>query len=154
MSQNAAQFFSKARQYLVVGASSNPTKFGFRVLNWYKRHSLPVIPINPMSPEISGIKTSGDVHEAWERIESAGVDHDGVSISFITPPEITRSVLESIKSNTSLLQNIKGVWYQPGSYDSKVIELSRELAVNSILAYGDCILVQGEQLLGEDIAKL
>ncbi|KAH3679812.1 hypothetical protein WICPIJ_008499 [Wickerhamomyces pijperi] len=150
MSQNPAQFFSKTRQYLVVGASSNPIKFGFRVLHWYCRHSLPVIPINPSSREIHDIQTSDNVHDAWNRIVKSGVNYDGLSISFITPPNVTRDVLQSIKNDdTQLSEKIKGVWFQPGSYDSKVLQLAQELGIGSVLAYGDCILVEGESLLRE-----
>jgi predicted CoA-binding protein len=45
----SALSFFKATEFAVVGASADPTKFGNKVLKWYRYHQLPVIPINPVS---------------------------------------------------------------------------------------------------------
>ena len=54
MKSKIISFFSSSRQYAVAGASNNPSKFGYKILNWYILHDLPVIPINPKEQEILG----------------------------------------------------------------------------------------------------
>jgi predicted CoA-binding protein len=44
----SALLFFKAAEYAVVGASADPSKFGNKVLKWYRSQSLNVIPVNPV----------------------------------------------------------------------------------------------------------
>lgn len=44
----SANNFFLAKHFAVAGASTNPSKFGYKVLAWYKQHDLPVTPINPV----------------------------------------------------------------------------------------------------------
>ncbi|KAH3674616.1 hypothetical protein WICMUC_003162 [Wickerhamomyces mucosus] len=142
MSTNISNFFSSSRQYFVVGASSNPSKFGYKVLKWYSDRSLPVVPINPTSSQILGISTSKDINEAFEKLEEG---NQGVSVSFITPPNVTNSVLNSIKDEFK--KTLKGVWFQPGTFDENTISKSQELGIETIVAFGDCILVLGDSYI-------
>jgi predicted CoA-binding protein len=43
------QFFQSSR-FIIVGASNEPHKFGYKVMTWYKQHKLPnIIPMNPVT---------------------------------------------------------------------------------------------------------
>ena len=71
------------------------------------------------TPDISNYKTSGV---------------DGLSISFLTPPAVTVATLEEIGKIDGFDKVIKGLWFQPGSYDNEVLELAENLA-NSTKLY-------------------
>lgn len=135
-------FFSPQRVYAVVGASSNSSKFGYKVLKWYVDHELPVVPVNPTSSSILDLPVSPTLIDAISYIKGTYPDNDGVSVSFITPPSVTYDVLESVE-DAGLQDVIKAVWFQPGAYDSAVISKARELKINPIIEHGDCILASG-----------
>lgn len=55
---SANDFFLSAR-FAVAGASSDPAKYGHKVLSWYQRHNLHVTPINPVSQSQERIAQDG-----------------------------------------------------------------------------------------------
>lgn len=146
-------FFGSSRQYVVTGASSNPSKFGFKILLWYISHDLPVVPINPKSKEILGQEVVPSIIPAVEAIKGKKdlgshklANADGLSISFLTPPNITVATLQEIASVEGYQNVIKGLWFQPGSYDGTVIEEAKKIGLFDLVVFEDeCILVRGEE---------
>ncbi|KAH8911572.1 hypothetical protein BR93DRAFT_924254 [Coniochaeta sp. PMI_546] len=115
------------------------------VFAWYAAHSLPVTPINPTTPEIS---VSGTAHKTVSSL-SALPDPKQTSVSIITPPKATLSVLREAKE-----LGIPAVWMQPGSFDDEVLAFARsdEAGFKGVVAgdggrgsEGWCILVDGER---------
>ncbi|CCH40631.1 hypothetical protein BN7_165 [Wickerhamomyces ciferrii] len=136
-------FFSAARVYAVVGATPNETKFGYKVFNWYLARELPVIPVHPSATHILHVPTSQDIALAIKRANEEYPNNDGISISFITPPKVSESVLNEIETK-QLKDQIKGVWFQPGAYNEEVLGVARHLGIDPIVENGDCILVSGD----------
>lgn len=145
-------FFGSQREYAVLGATRNSSKFGFKILNWYVNHDLPVVPINPKEEEILGQKVVPSIIPVLVAISEkkdipphalSGVD--GLSISFLTPPRITLSTLDEIGSLPDYRNLVRGVWFQPGSYDQPVLDKVAELGLSDRAVHADeCILVRGE----------
>ncbi|KAK6459490.1 CoA-binding protein [Scheffersomyces xylosifermentans] len=153
MKTKIKSFFGASRQYAVAGASNNPSKFGFKILSWYVTHDLTVIPINPKEKEILGQPVISSVTEILQAIKD-GKDLDiyklskvdGLSVSFLTPPHITTSTLKLIASVPGYEELIKGLWFQPGSYDQEVIDTAKEIGLYEKAVYEDeCILVRGDE---------
>ena len=46
--------FLNGSAYAVVGASSNRSKYGNKILRCYLQHGLQAVPVNPVDPEIEG----------------------------------------------------------------------------------------------------
>lgn len=146
-------FFGPTRQYLVAGASNNPTKFGYKILNWYLAHDLNAIPINPREEVILDQKVVPSVTEVLQSLKNhqdlAGYKlsaSDGVSISFLTPPKITVATLDEIAKVDGYRDLVKGLWFQPGSYNQDVVDKAELLGLYDIVVYEDeCILVRGEE---------
>lgn len=146
-------FFGASRQYAVVGASKNPSKFGFKILSWYVSHSLPVVPVNPKETVLLGETVVPNVTELLKSVEKKHVieghdfsHKDGLSISFLTPPAITTQTLEAISAFQGYKQAIKGIWLQPGSYDQQVLNKVQEIGLADVTIEEDeCILVRGEE---------
>ncbi|KAJ9098006.1 hypothetical protein QFC19_006558 [Naganishia cerealis] len=153
MKPRIKNFFGAARQYVVSGASNNPSKFGFKITLWYVAHDLPVIPVNPKEKEILGKEVIPSAEEVLKLvIEAKDVgEHklsqvDGVSISFLTPPSVTASTLKQLSTVEGYKNAIKGLWFQPGSYDREVIAVSEQIGLFDRVVYEDeCILVRGEE---------
>ncbi|CAI5757050.1 unnamed protein product [Candida verbasci] len=147
------QFFGPNRQYAVAGASNNPSKFGYKILNWYLQHDLSAIPINPREHEILGQSVISNISEIIKAIDSKTNLNDyniskvdGLSISFLTPPSITVQTLKEISQVENYQNVIKGLWFQPGSYDQEVLDEAEKIGEFGKVIYQDeCILVRGEE---------
>lgn len=146
-------FFDSGRQYAVVGASKNPSKFGFKILSWYVSRDLPVVPVNPKEPEILGQSVVSSVTKILQALASKqDIDHhklsqaNGLSISFLTPPAITLHTLEEIASFPDYKTLVKGLWFQPGSYDQLVLDKAQKIGLFDRTVHEDeCILVRGDE---------
>ncbi|KAB5545895.1 CoA binding domain-containing protein [Coniochaeta sp. 2T2.1] len=140
-------FFSSP-SFAVVGASSNPDKYGHKVFAWYTSHSLPAHPINPSTPQIS---VSGTNYATIPSL-SALPDPKNTSVSIITPPKATLAVLKEARG-----LGVPSVWMQPGSFDDDVLKFAREGEAKDggfkAVVAGDggrggegwCVLVDGER---------
>ncbi|KAL1956116.1 hypothetical protein VTO42DRAFT_7635 [Malbranchea cinnamomea] len=134
------RFFSSPR-FAVAGASTDPTKFGYKILAWYHQHSLPVTPLNPKSPEI---KLPSKSYPTVQSASSLPAPTE-TSLSIVTPPKVTLQVLREAKE-----VGIPAVWLQPGTYDDEVIQFAKnnfEAAVGGQGGAGSegwCVLVDGE----------
>ncbi|KAL7955162.1 CoA binding domain-containing protein [Trichoderma compactum] len=147
----AKRFFSSPL-FAVVGASSNPAKFGHKVHAWYLNHDLPVTPINPASKTVTvndeDYPTVPDVKSLLKPTET--------SVSIITHPGITINVLKEAKS-----VGIPAVWLQPGTFDKDVLDFALADGTFEAVVYGDggrgsegwCVLVDGGKAL-KDAGKL
>lgn len=173
-------FFRPHAVYVVTGASTDPSKFGYRILGWYAQRSLPVVPVNPKSPVIFGLpslKTVEQVYsETWAEgaaahghlnptyikddnssaddssslpppLKSAKEYVDSISISFVTPPKVSIGIVDSIASNPDLKSLVKAVWFQEGSFDDSVLEAAKNAGIETIIAHGKCILIEGQRSL-------
>ncbi len=118
--------FLQAKRFGVVGASTDRTKYGNRVLRCYQQKGLAVVPVNPKEREIEGLSCAASVAE---------LPDDVTSISVITPPAVTEQVVEA-----AIQKGIKNVWMQPGAESPKGVERCREAGIN-VIADGSCILV-------------
>jgi predicted CoA-binding protein len=169
----AARAFFTAPYFAVVGASSDPSKFGHKstssspvhslspsphpfssapspspkltntVFAWYIHHSLPATPINPSAPSITANSQS---YPTLPNL-SALPHPTETSVSIITPPKVTKKVLEEAKK-----LGIKGVWLQPGSFDDEILKQAledwSEAGVGGDGGRGGegwCVLVDGER---------
>lgn len=153
MKPKIKSFFGASRQYVVAGASNNPSKFGFKILLWYVSHGLSVIPINPKESEILGQPVVKSIPEVLKSL-SAGKDinqyklssADGLSVSFLTPPHITVQTLKDIAEVPEYKSLIRGLWFQPGSYDQEALDTAEALGLlEKVVHQEECILIRGEE---------
>jgi predicted CoA-binding protein len=109
-----------------VGASTDRSKDGNKLLRVYQQNKMDVVPINPTATEVEGLT-------AYPDLASAPGPFDGVSI--ITPPKVTERVVDE-----ALGLGIKHLWMQPGAESESAIQAA-ETAGASVIAHGPCILV-------------
>ena len=153
MTTKIGTFFGPSRQYAVAGASNSPHKFGYKIFDWYLARDLKAIPVNPREKEIIGqpvvhnIETILNTLKAKEDLDIYQLSaKDGLSISFLTPPEITLATLGEIASGEGYQDLVKGLWFQPGSYSERVIQKASDLGLLNKTVYQDeCILIRGDE---------
>lgn len=104
----------------VIGASSNPRKFGNRAVRAFRRQGYTVFPINPNEPEVEGLKTYRSVLDVPGAIDMA---------TFYVPPDIGAKVMIEVAQ-----KGIPEVWLNPGSESDALVELARRLKIQPIQA--------------------
>lgn len=120
------KIFLESKSFAVVGASSNRTKYGNKVLRCYLQHNLKVYPVNPNEIKIEGQECFKDVSQ---------LPQDVKSISIITPPKITEKIVEQ-----AIKKGIQNIWMQPGAESPAAIQKCTENNVN-VIGDGSCLLV-------------
>jgi len=118
--------FLAAEVFGVVGASAKPHKYGNKVLRCYLQNGRRAIPVNPVEKEIEGVPCVASVD-----LLPTGVK----SISVITPPQATRTVVE-----LAIRKGIENIWMQPGAEDAAAIAQAEQAGLN-VIADGSCVLV-------------
>jgi predicted CoA-binding protein len=160
----ATKTFFLSPRFAVAGASADTSKFGYRgrlnpsstdvvtniltsqiaVLAWYHVHGLPVTAVNPKRPEI---KLPSRTYTAIDSPASLSAPSQ-TSLSIITPPPVTKKVLEEAKA-----AGVPAVWLQPGSFDTEALEYAKanfRAAVGGeggVGGEGWCVLADGESVL-------
>jgi len=125
MQQRIEQFLDGS-PHAVVGASRNPSKIGYLVLQSYLQNDRMVYPVNPNADKIDGLVTYPDLPSMPE------VPY---GISIITPPHISETIVEQAGAI-----GVKNIWLQPGAESELAISRAAELGMN-VIAGGPCILV-------------
>jgi predicted CoA-binding protein len=109
-----------AKTVAVIGASSNPRKFGNRAVRAFRRQGYTVVPINPHELEVEGLKTFKSVLDVPGTIDMATI---------YVPPEIGEQVIEEIAR-----KKIPEVWLNPGAESDALIARARALDIQPIVA--------------------
>ena len=104
------------KNWVVIGATDDKSKFGYKILKKLKDKGYSVCGINPKYNEIEGIKIYNNINEIKENIDVANI---------IVNPNIAITMLDDIKN-----KGIKNVWFQPGSFNDEVLEKAKSLGLN------------------------
>ena len=105
----------------IVGASSDPHKFGNKAVKAYLKQGYEVYPVNPKGGEIAGCQVYPSVADVpVERLDR---------ITVYLPPAVGITMLEEFaaKEHGDLLLN-------PGSESDELLEKARELGLEPIVA--------------------
>lgn len=114
------------KNWAVVGVSPNEEKFGFKVFDALKKHEYIVYGVNPRYDEVRGEKIYDELDAVLEKIEC---------INFVVNPKITYKMIEKLNPS-----QVEYLWFQPGAYDDKVIELGKSKGFNMV--HDSCVLVE------------
>ncbi|KAJ3868839.1 CoA-binding protein [Lentinula novae-zelandiae] len=124
--------FFHSPAYAVVGASKDQTKYGTKVLQWYKAREMDVTPVHPKESELEGITAVKSIEE----LSSPST----TSISIITPSKITLALLQKAKE-----LNVPALWIQPGASDRDCIQFIKDNdMVDKVIYGGSCVLTEGD----------
>ncbi|MEA2056428.1 MAG: CoA-binding protein [Patescibacteria group bacterium] len=98
--------------YAVVGASTNPDKYGHKVLSSLLDSGCKVTPINPNADKILGQAVYPNLLSCPDKIDL---------VIFVVPPKITLQILQEVKD-----LGISKVWMQPGSESKEAIKFCQD----------------------------
>ena len=104
----------------VIGASSNPRKFGNRAVRAFRRQGYTVVPINPHEPEVEGLRAYKSVLDVPGPIDMATI---------YVPPDVGEQVIEEIAK-----KKIREVWLNPGAESEALVARARALDILTVVA--------------------
>jgi len=110
--------------WAVIGANTNPDKYGNMIYKKLKKFGYTVYPVNPNFEEIEGDKCYKDLSSLPEVPEV---------IDMVVSPKRGAEVIEEAAK-----VGVKNIWLQPGTYDNKIMDLIEEKGLNAVQA---CVLV-------------
>lgn len=108
-----------AKIVAVIGASTDPRKFGNRAVRAFRRHGDTVVPINPHATEVEGLKAYASVLDVPGPIDVATI---------YVPSHIGERVIEEIAR-----KKIPEVWLNPGSESDALVARARALDLQPIV---------------------
>ncbi len=114
------------KNWAVVGATQNTSKFGYKVFKKLKQHGYNVYPVNTEYDEVEGSK-------CFPSIEAIEADIDVVSM--IVNPVRGLGILKKAEG-----KSIKQIWCQPGAESDELIEFAKTKGIEII--FNRCVLVE------------
>ena len=109
----------------VVGASNDPAKYGNVIVRNLAAKGYTVLPVNPKEEAIAGLPAFPNL---------AAVPGPVHLVNVVTPPGVTRGVLEEVAR-----LGLPAVWLQDGSYDEACLEVVATAPFRTV--YEACIMV-------------
>lgn len=114
------------KNWAVVGATEDTSKFGYKVYKKLKNHGYNVYPVNPKFETIEGEKCYHSILDINDSIDV---------ISLIVNSKIGLEVIENASK-----KGIKNIWCQPGAESQELIENAKAYGMKII--YNECVLVE------------
>ncbi len=118
--------FINQRVWAVVGASTDPDKFGHQIFRDLREAGYTVYGVNPRGGEIEGQKLYPALSDLPER--PAVVD-------IVVPPAVTEEIVRQCAQ-----LGLKRVWMQPGSESDAAIRFCQEHDIKVV--YLTCAMIQ------------
>ncbi|MEJ5256727.1 MAG: CoA-binding protein [Fervidobacterium sp.] len=115
------------KKIAIIGATTNPEKFGNIVLKDLLKKGYDVLPVSPRYDFIEGLKV-------YKSVEELPVDTE--LIVFIVPPEIG---IEELKKAYGT--GFRKFWFQPGAESPEILEYAKTLN-DAEFSFIKCIMVQ------------
>jgi len=106
---------------MVVGASTNPAKFGNKAIRAYLRQGHTVLPVNPRADQIEGLTCYHTIGEVPGPIDRA---------SIYLPPKLGMEAVDELARRG----DVKELWLNPGAESLELIEKARRLGFDPITA--------------------
>lgn len=110
----------QGKSVAIIGASSNPNKYGNIAVKAWRDQGFTVYPVNPSADEIEGLKCYPSILDIPDPVEYA---------SMYLPPKHTYHVLDAIAR-----KGVETLYLNPGTADDSVRDRVKELGINAIEA--------------------
>jgi uncharacterized protein len=123
--ENLISDFIQRRIWAVVGASTNPGKYGNIIFRRMIANGYRVYAVNPRAGEIDG-------HPFYPNL--AALPEKPEVVDVVAPPKMTEAILREAAA-----LGISRVWLQPGAESPEAIRLGEALGL--CLVYNSCCMV-------------
>lgn len=125
MDANLIDEFMKQKIFAVVGASSNPEKYGYTITKNLLDRGYKVYPVNPRLPELLGLK-------CYKSLSALPEKPDVVDV--VIPPKMTEQLVNEV-----LKLGLTRVWMQPGAESTAAVEFCEKNGIKVI--HGACVMM-------------
>ena len=115
-----------ARTFAVVGASTNPEKYGYKIYVDLKRAGKTVYPINPRAAAIDGDTCYPSI---------AALPALPEVVVAVIPPTLTEKLVEELSA-----AGVRNLWMQPGAESAAAVAKAEALGIATVHG-GPCIMV-------------
>lgn len=116
---------SAGKSVAVIGASSDPAKYGNKAVRAYLRQGWTVYPVTPKPEPIEGLKTYASIKEIPGKVNRATI---------YLAPALGIKVLADIAA-----KRVDEFFVNPGAESDELLEAARELGLEPIVA---CSIVE------------
>lgn len=130
------EIFERTKNIAVVGMSKNPDKSAYSIPAYLKSQGFNVIPVNPTTAEIDGVKCYASLAEVPEHIDMVNVFRPSQDA-----PEVMRQAVERHKSKG----DISTVWLQLGIAHPEAKKLAEEAGLSYV--EDKCIYIEHKYYL-------
>ncbi|MFQ5751314.1 MAG: CoA-binding protein [bacterium] len=110
----------------LVGATDNPSKYGYVIYRDLKRKGFTVYPVNPHRATVDGDRAFATL---------ADIPLKPTIVNFVVPPQFTLKILQQC-----LELDLMNVWVQPGAESPEVLTFLQQHDFNYLA--NACIMVQ------------
>lgn len=110
-----------ATRVMIVGASTDRSKFGNKAVRAFLEQGFEVLPVNPKGGEIEGLKAYASIADVPGPIDRA---------SFYLPPARMPHALEEVKARG----DVSELWLNPGTESPEVLAKAGDLGLEVIQA--------------------
>ena len=112
------------KNWVVVGASTKPSRYGYKIVKALERAKYNVLPVSPKYSDIEGTKAYSSLSD---------IDGPIDVVNFVVNPSIGMKVLDEC-----IIKGVKRIWLQPGTVSN---ELVNKAEANGIEVVDACVLV-------------
>ncbi len=110
--QDLISDFVSRRVWAVVGASSDPRKFGYQVFRSLRDAGYEVYPVNPKGGELEGVTVYRTLADLPGKPDV---------VNFVVPPSVTEQVVREAHA-----LGLSRVWMQPGAESEAAVRYCQE----------------------------
>lgn len=123
--------FLKKKEFVLVGASANPEKYGNVILKNMVARGYTVIPVNPKESTIEGIPCVPSLN---------AMTLDAPHVNFVLPARVTMELIPDL-----VARHCRIAWLQPGAESSELIDALKKAGIQ-VIGDGSCIMVVAGQM--------
>jgi predicted CoA-binding protein len=118
----------------VVGMSKNAEKAANYVPKYLIEHGYHVIPVNPTTDEIMGLRSYSRVSDIREQVDILDVFRPSEAVADVVSDAINK-------------QGLKVVWMQEGIYNQEAEKMAKEKSIDVV--FNRCMMAEHMRLFGE-----
>ena len=121
------EILKNSKTIAVIGASNNSSKAAHRIPKYLQDVGYTIIPINPGSDEVLGVK-------AYKTISDIPKDIKIDIVNIFRPSKDINALLPAIMERGKELNDIKLLWLQEGIHSKEAKDLSKENNIDFVQA--------------------
>jgi len=110
----------EGKRIAIIGASTNPEKFGNKAVKAYRQQGYTVFPVTPNAEEVEGLRAYRSIVDIPGPVDT---------VSLYLPPKVGITVLADIAE-----KGVEEFYVNPGAESENLLEEARRLGLRPIVA--------------------